>query len=474
MTASDSPVRIAVIGSGPAGFYTAGHLLKDAEGRVEVDMFERLPTPHGLVRSGVAPDHPKIKSVTRVYEKTAEHARFRFFGNVQFGVDIDHEELLRHYHAVVYATGTAADRPLGIPGEELTGSWPATEFVGWYNGHPDHPDLDFDLSCKRAVVVGNGNVALDVARMLTLSHDELASTDTADHALAVLEHSKIEEVVVIGRRGPAQAAFTNPELLELGELEDADVIVDDEELERALAVADPDMSPTAERNVKVLREYAARAPRGKRRRIVLRFLLSPVELLGDARSGVTGVRLARNELSASDGGGLRARATGEAETLPAGLVLRAIGYRGMALPGVPFDERRGVIANDGGRVLGDGSVRRGEYAVGWIKRGPSGVIGTNKKDAQETVDALLEDLAAGHLLDPPAPDPAEFEAALRARKLDLVTYAGWSEIDRHERALGEPAGRPRVKLTRIEEMLRVAAEQKPDVSTLSEEFSNIE
>jgi ferredoxin--NADP+ reductase len=475
MTRDSSPVRIAVIGSGPAGFYAAGHLLKDSEGRVEVDMFERLPTPHGLVRSGVAPDHPKIKSVTRIYEKTAAHPRFRFFGNVELGRDIGCEELREHYHAIVYATGTPTDRPLGIPGEELAGSWPATEFVGWYNGHPDHPDLDFDLSCERAVVIGNGNVALDVARMLTLAREELAVTDTADHALAALARSAIEEVVVAGRRGPAQAAFTNPELLELGELRDADVVVDPDELERALAVPDPSMDATAERNVKLLREYAARVPAGRRRRIVLRFLLSPVELVGDADGRVREARFVRNRLQAEADGSVRAVPTDARETLPAGLVLRAIGYRGVALPGVPFDERRGVIANAGGRVLEPGGEpRRGEYVVGWIKRGPSGVIGTNKKDAQETVDALLEDLAAGRLREPPVPDGAVLEAALRARQPDLVTYAGWGEIDRHERALGEPAGRPRVKLTRIEEMLQIATEQRPEDPDYSEEFSTAE
>jgi ferredoxin--NADP+ reductase len=475
MTATDTPVRVAVIGSGPAGFYAAGHLLKDSARSIDVDMFERLPTPHGLVRSGVAPDHPKIKSVTRMYDKTAGHPRFRFFGNVEFGVDIAHEELLEHYHAIVYATGAPTDRPLGIPGEELPGSWPATEFVGWYNGHPDHPDLDFDLSCERAVVIGNGNVALDVARMLMLSHGELSLTDTADHALDVLAHSRVREVVVVGRRGPAQAAFTNPELLELGELGDADVIVHGEELRRALALQDPNMDPTTQRNVKVLREYAARAPAGKPRRIVLRFLLSPLQLLPGADGRVGAVRLVRNELVAGKDGALRAQATEEHETIEAGLVLRAIGYRGVALPGVPFDERRGTIANDGGRVCEpDGGRRqRGEYVVGWIKRGPSGVIGTNKKDAQETVDALLADLAAGALLDPPAPDAEAVEELLRARKPQLVTYAGWCEIDRHERALGEPAGRPRVKLTRIEEMLRVAAAQQPETAR-SKGFSKIE
>jgi ferredoxin/flavodoxin---NADP+ reductase len=463
MTTDNSPIRIAVIGAGPAGFYTAGHLLKDSAGRIEVDMLERLPTPHGLVRSGVAPDHPKIKSVTRVYEKTAEHPRFRYFGNVELGRHIGREELLEHYHAVVYATGSPTDRPLGIPGEELPGSWPATDFVGWYNGHPDHPDLEFDLDCERAVVVGNGNVALDVARMLVLSHAELSRTDIADHSLQALEHSKIREVVVVGRRGPAQAAFTNPELRELGELADADVIVDEAELERALAVPDPSIDNTSEHNIQILRDYSRRAGgrQTKHQRIVLRFLLSPVELIADEHGRLTAVRLVRNELVPRPDGRLQARATEELETIPAGLVLRAIGYRGLPLPGVPFDEPRGVIRNERGRVIGPDGPRRGEYAVGWIKRGPTGVIGTNKKDAQETVDMIFEDLAADRLHRPPVPDPTEVMDTLSSRQPELVTYAGWSEIDRHERALGKPAGRPRVKLTRIEDLLRVAAAEQP-------------
>src|SRR5258707_11174135 len=272
------PTRIAVIGSGPAGFYAAGHLLKDADSAFEVDMFERLPTPWGLVRSGVAPDHPKIKSVTRVYEKTAAHPRFRYFGNVTFGLHVSREELLRHYHAIVYATGSPSDRPLGIPGEELPGSHAATEFVGWYNGHPDHTDLEVDLlNAERAVVIGNGKVAIEVARMLVLAPEELAPTDTADHALEVLAASHVKEVVVVGRRGPAQAAFTNPELLELGELADADVIVDEAELERGLAVHDEhaEADATARRNVEILRSYAQRKPAGHAKRVGRRVLLSP-------------------------------------------------------------------------------------------------------------------------------------------------------------------------------------------------------
>ncbi len=467
-----APTRIAVIGSGPAGFYAAGHLLKDADADFEVDMFERLPTPWGLVRSGVAPDHPKIKSVTRVYEKTAAHPRFRYFGNVTFGEHVSREELLRHYDAIVYATGSPSDRPLGIPGEDLPGSHAATEFVGWYNGHPDHTDLEVDLlAAERAVVIGNGNVAIDVARMLMLAPQELAPTDTADHAIEVLSESRVNEVVVVGRRGPAQAAFTNPELLELGELADADVVVDEAELERGLAVPDPvaEQNATSRRNVEILRSFAQRPLAGHSKRVVLRFLLSPTALLPGENGHLGSVELGRNELVAAQDGGLRAQATGESETIPAGLVFRAIGYKGIRLPSVPFDDRSGVIPNSGGRVEDPdtGEQLPGEYVVGWIKRGPSGVIGTNKKDAQETVDAITADLAATNGSAararnlPEAPGADAVLELLRERQPDLVTYAGWEAIDRHERALGEAAGRPRVKLTRIEEMLEIAAAEQP-------------
>jgi ferredoxin/flavodoxin---NADP+ reductase len=466
-----APTRIAVIGSGPAGFYAAGHLLKDPEAAVEVDMFERLPTPWGLVRSGVAPDHPKIKSVTRIYEKTAAHPRFRYFGNVTFGEHVSREELLRHYHAVVYATGSPSDRPLGIPGEELPGSHAATEFVGWYNGHPDHTHLEVDLlAARRAVVIGNGNVAIDVARMLVLAPSELAPTDTADHALEVLAASNVEEVVVVGRRGPAQAAFTNPELLELGELADADVIVDEAELELGLAIHDEaaEQDATARRNVEILRSYAQREPAGRPKRVVLRFLLSPSALTAGEGGHLGAVEMVRNELVARPDGTLRAQATDERETIEAGLVFRAIGYRGLPLPAVPFDEGSAVIPNEGGRVTDAESGERlpGEYVVGWIKRGPSGVIGTNKKDAQETVDAILADLAANNGASasrhvPERPDAEAVEQLLAERQPSLVTYAGWEAIDRHERALGEAAGRPRVKITSIDEMLRIASEEQP-------------
>jgi ferredoxin/flavodoxin---NADP+ reductase len=475
MTA-ENPIRIAVIGSGPAGFYAAGHLLKDPAERIEVDMLERLPTPWGLVRSGVAPDHPKIKSVTRVYEKTAAHPRFRYFGNIAFGEHVSRADLLERYHAIVYATGSPSDRPLGIPGEELPGSHAATEFVGWYNGHPDHTDLEVDLlSAERAVVIGNGNVAIDVARMLVLAPEELMPTDTADHALEVLAGSRVNEVVVVGRRGPAQAAFTNPELLELGELADADVIVDPVELEQALTVHDTEaeQDTTSRRNVEILRSYAAREPAGHRKRVVLRFLLSPIELHADEHGRLGAVEFVRNELVPGADGRLRAQPTEERETIAAGLAFRAIGYRGVPLPDVPFDERSAVISNDGGRVVDPdtGAPLPGEYVVGWIKRGPSGVIGTNKKDAQETVDAMLADLSPANgdgstpspasTHEPREPDAATVEELLKTRQPELVTYSGWQSIDRHERALGESAGRPRVKLTRIDALLRAAADEQP-------------
>ena len=433
--------RVAIVGAGPAGFYSAEQLLNAG---FEVDLYDRLPTPFGLVRAGVAPDHPKIKSVTRVYEKTARHPAFRYFGGVELGRDVTREDLLERYHALLYAFGTATDRRLGIPGEDLEGSHAATEFVAWYNAHPDFADRSFDLSHERAVVIGNGNVAADVARMLALTRDELEGTDTADQALAAFGESGVQEVIVLGRRGPAQAAFTTPELRELGELTQADVIVDPAQLEGVEEPADT----TAKRNLEALRDYAARQPSGKPRRLELRCLRSPVEILGDEQGRVRAVRFVHNRIEQG-----RAVPTGDEEVLECGLVLRAVGYRGEPVPGVPFDPKTGRIPNDDGRVLGeDGRPMRGEYAVGWIKRGPSGVIGTNKKCAAETVAHIVED--ADLLPDPPGDE--DIEAWLRRRAPDHVTWEGWKAIDDRERAAGEPQGRPRVKLVRIAEMLEAA------------------
>jgi ferredoxin--NADP+ reductase len=449
---SPAPLRAAIVGAGPSGFYAADQLLK---GGFEVDLYDALPTPFGLVRSGVAPDHPKIKSVTRMYAKTAQHESFRFFGGVRLGADVSREELLERYHVVLYAIGTPTDNRLGIPGEDRPGSRAATEFVAWYNGHPDYADESFDLDGGRAVVIGNGNVAIDVARMLVLHPDELAPTDTADHALEAFGEATVEEVVLLGRRGPAEAAFTNPELRELGELARADVIVDPAQLE---GVAEPE-DTTARRNLEILREYAARAPRGKTHRIELRFLRSPVEILGDGEDGpVTGVRVAVNALVAGEDGRVRAVPTGEEEVIECGLVLRSIGYRGRPLAGIPFDERRGLIRNLGGRVCEeDGRPCRGEYVVGWIKRGPSGVIGTNKKDAADTVARIAEDAEAGLLNAPALPDGEQIAGWLAERVPDVVTWEGWEAIDAHESGEGEPLGRPRVKLVRLARMHEIAA-----------------
>jgi ferredoxin/flavodoxin---NADP+ reductase len=455
--------RVAVIGAGPAGFYAADPLLKAG---FEVDLYDLLPTPYGLVRAGVAPDHPNIKAVTRMYDKTAARDGFRFFGGVRFGEHVGREDLLERYHAVIYAVGTGSDNRLGIPGEDHPGSHPATEFVAWYNGHPEHTEHSFDLSARRAVVVGNGNVAIDVARMLVLSPEELALTDTADHALEALAAAEVQEVVLLGRRGPAQAAFTNPELRELGELGRADVVVDPEEvrldpLSEAWLASDA-ASPTARRNVEILQGYAERGPGERAHRIVLEFLRSPVEIVAGEDGCVSALRVVRNRIEAAGDGRLRAVPTAEEEVIPCGLVLRSIGYRGEPLPGVPFDERRGLVRNEGGRVIGeDGEHQPGEYVVGWIKRGPSGVIGTNKKDAAETVAHVMADAEGGRLNEPVQADGDEVEAWLRDRVDELVTWEGWGAIDAHETESGRPHGRPRVKLVQTAEMARVAGAGSP-------------
>ena len=446
-------LRVAVVGSGPAGFYAAGALLAH-DPPVEVDLFDRLPTPWGLVRLGVAPDHPKIKSVSRAFEKIAQRPGFRFFGNVDVGRDISHEELAEHYDAVIYAYGAQADRRMGIPGEDLPGSWAATEFVAWYNGHPDYQDIPFDLSSERAVVIGNGNVAVDVARMLALVSEEIAPTDTTDEAIAAILGSGIREIVVLGRRGPVQAAFTTPELQELRELAGADLVVDpaDLELDPVSAATLEEDTALARRNVEVLREVVAAPTSGKERRVVLRFCVSPVAIVGDER--VEAVEVVRNELVADESGRIRAVPTEEREVIPCGIVLRSVGYRGTEISGVPFDEWRATIRNDQGRVVDeDGAPIPGLYCAGWIKRGPSGVIGTNKKDATETVELLLADAEAGLL---PSRGEGDIVDALSARGVEPVSYAGWEAIDAVERARGEEQGRPRVKLCHWDELLTAA------------------
>ena len=462
----DTPLRVAVIGSGPSGFYAAEQLQEQEHLVIQVDMYDRLPTPFGLVRGGVAPDHQKIKSVTRVYDKIADHPEFRFYGNVEMGRDLSHADLSAYYHAIIYAVGARTDRRMGIPREHLPGSHSATEFVGWYNAHPDFRHLGFDLSSERAVVVGNGNVAMDLARILASPPELLAATDIAEHALEQLAGSRIREIHVLGRRGPAQASFTNKELKELGELPGVDVVVDPADLElgpqvEAHLVAEPNR--TRDRNLEILREYAARPATGAARRIVLHFLASPVEILGSER--VEALVVVHNELYESEDGSMRPQPTDRRTTLPVGMVFRAIGYQGVPLPGIPFDAMAGVIPNQAGRIIDPrtGEPVTGEYVVGWIKRGPRGIIGTNKPDSQETVRMLPEDLAAGRLDKPEVPSRAVLERLLAERRHDFVSYDDWKLIDLLEQERGRASGdRPRVKFSRVEEMLHALQERKRD------------
>jgi ferredoxin--NADP+ reductase len=451
--------RVAIVGAGPAGAFAAARLLA-TNPVVEIDLYDRLPTPWGLLRAGVAPDHQEIKRLQDTFDRETLARGCRFLGNVEVGTHISPSELMRHYTAVVYATGAQSDKSLGIPGEDLPGSWAATEFVAWYNGHPDYRELEFDLSGPRAVVIGNGNVAADVARILTRDPRELERTDIADHALEALRASGIEEVIVLGRRGPAQAAFTSAELRELGRMDGVQLRVGSDEVE-----LDPESARwlaergtfTARKNVELLREFAsAPAPADARRLIELRFLRSPAEIRGDGRVEAVDVR--HNRIARAADGTLRAEPTdGPLETIDCGLVLRSVGYRAVPLPDVPFDERYFVLPNDRGRVIGaDGEPLPGVYAVGWIKRGPTGILGTNKRDATETIDRLVDDLGAGTLPAPEVPERERLDALLAERQPELVSAAGWRVIDKRELESGADQKRPRVKLASRGELLSAA------------------
>jgi len=452
------PLRVAIVGAGPAGFYATDQLFRTPGLVVEVDMYDRVPTPYGLVRAGVAPDHQKIKAVTAAFDKVAANPAFRFFGGVELGRHLSVDDLRAHYHMVLYTTGAQTDRRMGIPGEDLQRSHAATEFVAWYNGHPDYRDLTFDLSQERAAVVGVGNVAADVARILSRTPEELAATDIADYALEALSASRIREVYVLGRRGPAQAAFTNPEVRELGELAGADVSAQPEEVEpdeltrQALERA-PDRA--TQKKIEIIKEYARRTPTGKPRRLVMRFLVSPVELRDDGTGAVGGMRLVKNRLYATATGTLQPKATDQVEDLPVGLVFRSVGYRGVPVPGVPFNDDWGVILNAKGRVL-DPQTKHplvGQYTAGWIKRGPTGVIGTNKPDAAETVAGMIEDLARDIHLRPADPSPAAVERLIRERQPQYLSYRDWLRLDEIETRRGRETGKPRVKFTRVKDML---------------------
>lgn len=453
-----SETRVAIIGSGPSGFYAADHLLKQTEPQIHVDMYERLPTPFGLVRGGVAPDHEKIKSVTKLYSRIAAHERFSFYGNIEFGSDVTRWDLSAHYHGIIYATGAQTDRKLGIPGEDLPNSYAATEFVGWYNGHPDYHDFRFDLrGIRRVAVIGVGNVAMDVARILGRTPKELYGTDIANYALEALEQSEVEEIYVLGRRGPAQAAFSNPEIKELGEMADADIIVDcdDASLDELSAThLKKARDRSAIRNVKILQSYVDRGATGKSRRIILRFLVSPTEIIG--RDRVEAIKLAKNELYLDEHDNLRPRATGQYEALPFDMVFRSVGYHGVPLRDVPFYDRWGTVPNDQGRVLTRHEGRErvtGNYVVGWIKRGPTGIIGTNKPDAIETANGFLADLAAGEVLQPLDTRNNTIIEMLESRKPSYITFDDWKILDEIEKARGAAIGRSRVKFTTVEEML---------------------
>lgn len=444
-----SPARVAIIGAGPSGFYAAEALLEYSGRPIQVDMFDRLPTPFGLVRGGVAPDHQKIKSVTRVYDKIAMRPGFRFLGNVTFGVDLTCADMQAHYHAVVVASGADTDRRMGIPGEDAAGSHAATDFVGWYNGQPERAELRFDLSHEHAVVVGNGNVAVDVARILVAGADALAATDIADHALDALVRSAVRHVDVLGRRGPAQAAFTPKEIRELAELPGVTLVVDPADL--ALdAVSEAHLDDDARKVMTALHAVAGRTPAPGDRVVRLRFLCAPMAIVGTGR--VQGVELGDNAIVDDDGP--RAQPTGKSAFVPAGLVLRAIGYRGTATPGLAFDERRGVIPSRDGRILDcvDGASHVGWYVAGWIKRGPTGVIGTNKPDARSTVQSLLADLESG-VLPTPRASSENLDRLLAERCDRVVSYDDWQVLDEIERKAGDRDGRPRRKFTTVAAML---------------------
>jgi ferredoxin--NADP+ reductase len=455
------PLRVAIIGSGPSGFYAADALLRAENLTVAVDMFDRLPTPFGLVRGGVAPDHQKIKSVIRVYEKTAGDERFRFFGNVKLGADVAVDDLARCYDHVVFAVGNESDRQMGIPGEGLAGVDSATAFVGWYNGHPDYRELTFDLAgARRVAVVGNGNVAIDVARILARNPEELADTDIADYALAALRQSSVREVLILGRRGPAQAAFSPKEIQEIGELAGCDLVVEPREAELDEVsqrwLESDDAPRSAHRNVEYLATQAQKGEGNEPRKVRCRFLVAPVELLGKGGK-LRAVKLERGVLEPDAHGVPRPRGTGEFDTEDVQLLFRAIGYRGVPIPGVPFDERAGIIPNVDGRVL-DPKAKKplpGRYVVGWAKRGPTGLIGTNSPDSKATVQAMLEDLRGARAAALAKDHRDAVVRLLRERKVDFVSYDDWRALDAHEVARGKAAGKVREKVTRVEEMMEV-------------------
>ena len=447
-------MRVAIIGSGPAGFYAAEALLRRTDTVVHVDMFERLPTPYGLVRGGVAPDHQSIKAVTRVYEKTAARPTFRFLGNVCLGRDVTVEELRQHYHQIVYAVGNEDDRRLGIPCEGIARCTPATVFIGWYNGHPDYRQAKIDLSVSRVAVVGNGNVAIDSTRMLLRTPAELEKTDIAAHALEALRHSQVREVYILGRRGPEQASFTPPELKEFGEMEDVDPIVAPEEL-AGCVIPETAGSSQHEKNLKLLQSFAARQHGAKTKKLHFRFLVSPTEIIADADGKVVGLVIEKNRLEAQPDGTVSARGTGETEVLEVGMVLPAIGFAAKRIAGIPYDEKAKVIANEDGRVIDpvSRSVIANEYVVGWARTGPQGLIGSHKGASAHVVEHMIADGAGLEARE--LPEREAIDSLLRQRGVQIVSFNDWKRLDDVEVARGEQRGAPRDKIVDVEAMLAV-------------------
>ena len=454
------PLRVVIIGSGPSGFYAADALHKREDLNVHIDLYDRLPTPYGLVRFGVAPDHQNIKAVIRVYEKVMSSEHVRFFGGVELGRDISVEELRKHYDQIIYAVGSETDRRLGIPGEDLEGSYTATAFVGWYNSHPDYYQRRFNLSNERVAVVGVGNVAMDVTRILSKDPEELAVTDIAEYALESLRKSKVREVVLLGRRGPAQAAFSPKEIKEIGELKGVDLVVDpkdmdlDEDTRASLLGA-------GKANVDYLTKKSQQGEGSHPRKVRARFCVSPVEILGE-NGHVRAVKIERNELYKDKSGRMRPRGTGQYKILPIGLIFRSVGYRGVPLPGVPFDEKRGIISNQKGRIIDPvcSQVVSNQYVVGWIKRGPTGLIGTNKRDSEATVEKMLQDIDGKRVPFDPEKTREAVDKMLAEKNLQVVTFHDWKLLDLQEVENGKRLGKVREKFVTVSAMLKAVKKRK--------------
>lgn len=460
----ERPLHVAIIGSGPSGFYTAEDLFKKEDFFVEVDMFERLPTPYGLVRAGVAPDHQKIKSVTKIYNNIAHLPQFRFWGNVKFGTDITKAELLGHFDAIIYAFGAQSDRKLAIKGENLRGNYSATEFVGWYNGHPDYRDIKFDFSCSDVAIIGMGNVAIDIARILARTENELSHTDIAEHAQDQFRNSKIENIYLIARRGPMQAAFTPVGTKSMLNMEEAAAYVNPAELKLEIE-SEKIIKETNDKriiqNLKFLGAISKNDISSAAIKIQFLFRRSPLEIYGE-NGEIEGIKIVKNELFKDDYGNLKARATDVSEDLRVKMVFRSIGYKVNQIPDVPFDDKKGVIANENGRVVDEATrdIHPHEYVVGWAKRGPTGIIGTNKSDAIKTNELLIEDFKDKQSECWSNSHSRIIKKFLKSKKVNYVPFEDWRILDQIEIDEGEKKSKPREKITSVADMLNVIEKQK--------------